>query len=29
MAQRLRLQVVETRRLGDDTRLLLRPERGA
>ncbi len=29
MAQRLRLQTVETRRLGDDLRLLLRPERGA
>jgi diaminohydroxyphosphoribosylaminopyrimidine deaminase/5-amino-6-(5-phosphoribosylamino)uracil reductase len=29
MAQRLRLQTIETRRLGDDTRLLLRPERGA
>jgi diaminohydroxyphosphoribosylaminopyrimidine deaminase/5-amino-6-(5-phosphoribosylamino)uracil reductase len=29
MAQRLRLQTVETRRLGDDLRLLLRPERSA
>jgi diaminohydroxyphosphoribosylaminopyrimidine deaminase / 5-amino-6-(5-phosphoribosylamino)uracil reductase len=29
MQQRLRLQTVETRRLGDDMRLLLRPERGA
>jgi len=28
MAQRLRLQTLETRRLGDDLRLLLRPERG-
>lgn len=27
MSQRLRLQTVETRRLGDDLRLLLRPER--
>ena len=27
MSQRLRLQIVETRRLGDDLRLLLRPER--
>lgn len=29
MAQRLRLRTVETRRLGDDLRLLLRPERDA
>ncbi len=29
MAQRLRLQTVETRRLDDDLRLLLRPERSA
>lgn len=29
MAQRLRLQTVETRRFGDDLRLLLRPERNA
>ena len=29
MRQRLSLRVVETRRLGDDLRLLLRPERGA
>ena len=29
MAQRLRLQAVETRRFGDDLRLLLRPERNA
>ena len=29
MTQRLRLQTVDTRRLGDDLRLLLRPERGA
>ncbi len=29
MAQRLSLRVVETRHLGDDLRLLLRPERGA
>jgi diaminohydroxyphosphoribosylaminopyrimidine deaminase/5-amino-6-(5-phosphoribosylamino)uracil reductase len=28
MTQRLRLQTVDTRRLGDDLRLLLRPERG-
>lgn len=29
MAQRLHLQTVETRRIGEDLRLLLRPERGA
>jgi diaminohydroxyphosphoribosylaminopyrimidine deaminase / 5-amino-6-(5-phosphoribosylamino)uracil reductase len=29
MSQRLRLQTVESRRIGDDLRLLLRPERGA
>jgi len=29
MSQRLHLQLVESRRIGDDLRLLLRPERGA